>query len=99
MASMVSILLALLVTFNAIGPVTPGNLGKSTGSLSTPEKSRPGDFQKILPAEPELASEGWCFVVAVPGQNGCPYMAVTRLFRISRLPPEAKPAVSETAKS
>ena len=56
MASMASILLALLVTFNAIGAVNPVNPGNPTGSLSTPEKSRLVDFQKILPAEPELAS-------------------------------------------
>jgi len=57
MASMASILLALLLAFNTASAITPGNPGNITGNMSTPGKPRLADFQKILPVVVESAHQ------------------------------------------
>ena len=69
MASMVSILLALLLAFNTSSPITPGNPGKSTGNVSTPEKSRLADFQKILPVVVESAPQNLHISIVLNPRN------------------------------
>jgi len=52
MASIASLILALLVIFNTTGTISPGNPAKSTGNLNIFEKPRLDNFKKIFSSYP-----------------------------------------------